>query len=334
MYEREFPSLAACVSYLAVRFPYSSLHESRDIDSGEMVRGARFPRWLFRGEAECYPTSSSGLVRLRASRPLLASEIETVADFAHHYVTHQLVLPYLAEVRTITSLEWLAVAATYEGLAFCQHYGLPTALIDFTSSLRVAAQFASAAPVGPSGAGRIAVLDVERSRSCSQIWDFRDLSPTRAARQRAYGLYKAGHPDLCDPDVRRQIGLTWFRFRHDSEDDLRWRKGFRQLLATRTDRLAGWVRHAIAIYARRETTLSLDAADLLLARIPLVPLLAKTSKRRGYGGFLTPATVRFDAVHEHRRSLRDWTRARERCPNRPIRTYRRVGRSLVRFVGT
>ncbi len=334
-YERQFPSLSACVEHLRTRYPRRYLVGSRDIDTGELEPRARFPRWLFRGEPECFPRSTSGLVRLRAGSPACSAEVEAVADFVHRQVVHRLVLPYLTEVETITSLQWLGVAATYEGLAFCQHYGLPTALIDFTSSLHVAAGFAAATPhrstTGPWG--RIAVLDVRRSQSCSQIWDFRDLSPTRAARQRAYGLYVSGHADLRAPDVRRRLGLAWYRFRRDPPDEQRWLRGFDRLLATTDDRLAGWVRHGIAMHVQEHGALGAEAAALLASRVPMVPLLARTSSR-GYGFFVEPAAVAFDPLREHRRSLRDWTRPRPARRSASTRVFRRISDSLVRFVGT
>jgi hypothetical protein len=334
-YKRQFPTLTACVEYLRARYPRTSLVGSRDIDTGEMEPRARFPRWLFRGEPECFPSSTSALVRLRASSPAWSDEVEMVADFVHRHVVHQLVLPYLSEVETITNLQWLGVAATYEGLAFCQHYGLPTALIDFTSSLRVAAGFAVATAHRPAARpwGRIAVLDVMRSRSCSQIWDFRDLSPTRAARQRAYGLYVAGHADLCAADVRRRLGLVWYRFRRDPSDERPWLRGFDRLLATTDDRLAGWVRHGIAMHVREHGALDSETAAFLASRVPMVPLLARITSR-GRGSFVEPTAVPFDPLREHRRSLRDWTRLRAEQRGASTRLFRRISSSLVRYVGT
>ena len=66
-YTEEFRNLAECVAYLRERYPDERLSESRDIDTGKSFRGARFPRWLFRGERSCYPASRPTLWRLRRS---------------------------------------------------------------------------------------------------------------------------------------------------------------------------------------------------------------------------------------------------------------------------
>lgn len=336
-YAEEFRSLSECVAYLRERYRDERLSEGRDIDTGKSFRGARFPRWLFRGERSCFPASRPTLWRLRRSGDHLADEVERGTDFAVRYTVHHLVLPYIQDLDHFTSLTWMAVSATYEGLAFCQHYGLPTAMVDFTLSLRIAAAFASTPTSSASGAGhgRIAVLDTLKARECSQIIDLRDFSATRAARQKGFALYVPGHADLCSRRVQRKLGLKWYRFNRDAREEAQWQKGFGAMIRTDNDRLAGWLRHAVSIYARQVGPLSNETADYLCGRIPIVPLVAQSRRRPYWIAFQVPSTVPFETCTEAKRTMRDWTRDRTVDQGRRFTVYRHVpGTELVRFVGT
>jgi hypothetical protein len=68
-----------------------------------------------------------------------------------------LILPYTADLDHWTDIEHFTKSTVYEALAFVQHYGLPTAFIDFTDDLDIASSFA--AQGAPATLARIAVLD-------------------------------------------------------------------------------------------------------------------------------------------------------------------------------
>jgi FRG domain len=337
IYERSFENLFECVSHLRSRYNCSErTPSSRDIDTGEFFKG-NFPRWLFRGEANCYPFSRPGLWRLRRFEPKLAGEIEAITDFAYKYTAHHLVLPYTSGLDHFTNLKWMAISTGYEALAFCQHYGLPTAFVDFTPSLTVAASFASA-PIGTvTGTfGRIAVLDAAVACKRSQLIDLRHFSATRAARQKGFAVYVPRHANLCDLRAQRKLGITWYRFRRCPENERRWQARFPTLLRTDNDRLAGWLRHAISIYARLVDALSADAAHYLCARIPVVPLIAHWHGSQAGISFEPPIAIQFDPRQERLRTIRDWSTLRKRQnQSEPFTVYRRIpGTRLVRFVGT
>jgi FRG domain len=334
-YDDEFGSLTECIAELGLRYPRETLPVSRDIDTGEEFRGARFPRWLFRGEARCYETCRPTVWRLQQVRNRRGREISRITEFVYKYTAHHLVLPYIQDLEHFTSLEWMAISAAYEALGFCQHYGLPTALMDFTSNLRTAAMFASHTR-GRERWGRVGVLDVTQARGHSQIIDLRAFSATRAARQKAYAVYIPGHADLCDVRWQRKVGMRWYRFRRDGDDEAKWQAGSPGLLRTENDRLAGWVRHAVSIYTRRVVRLTEEAARYVCGRIPLVPLVARRSKSGGGIAFQAPTAVAFDEEVEKARTMREWQRRRRiGDPAGRFTVYRRVaGTDLVRFAGT
>jgi hypothetical protein len=205
--------------------------------------------------------------------------------------------------------------------------------MDFTMVLKVAAIFACLGRERQRW-GRIAVLDVEKARDASQIIDLRAFSATRAARQKAFGVYVPGHDNLCDLRRQRQLGVLWYRFRRDRDDEMQWQKRSAGLLRTTNDRLAGWVRHAVSVYARRVTPVSRRAAQYLLKRVPLLPLVAEL--RTGGIGFQKPTSIPFLSQVETARTFRDWQRHRRRPqPDSRFTVYRRIpGTRLVRFVGT
>jgi hypothetical protein len=86
---------------------------------------------------------------------------------------------------------------------------------------------------------RIAVLDAARAAQLGMIIDFQDFAATRAARQRAYGVYLKGHEDLCGEAAREHV--DWFRCTLQHEDLRTWGARLPDLLDTRQDRLAGWL---------------------------------------------------------------------------------------------
>jgi len=113
--------------------------------------------------------------------------------------------------------------------AFARHYCLPTQIFDFTSSPRVAINFAANRHWHESQAktGVMGILDVSRAKdSCAcELLDLREFAVApRAQLQKAFGLiYTAFHEHGFDslklPEIADNLGLTWQRFAHLPDDE-------------------------------------------------------------------------------------------------------------------
>src|SRR5262249_30248017 len=128
---------------------------------------------------------------------------------------------------------WGGGMSPYFAEGCCQHYGLPTNLVDFSSSLGVALSFARPTthlgkPNHEAAAGGVAVLDLSvysgieypdilLADLTSHPWS------RRPRRQAAFGVLargEVGHaPDLKAPHTCAQLGISWFTFRQASRSD-------------------------------------------------------------------------------------------------------------------
>ena len=332
-----FASLASCIAHVREKFPIASLSESLDVDTGTPT-GESFPRWLFRGERSCYPKCVSSFRRLQEDTKVpdtVKGDLAAITEFVVRYTVDYLILPYTADLDHWTDIEHFTKSTVYEALAFVQHYGLPTAFIDFTDDLDIASSFA--AQGAPATLARIAVLDAAHAAKFGMIIDFQDFAATRAARQRAYGVYLNGQQDLCGETAREYV--EWLCCTLRPEDLSNWGVRLPFLLDTQQDRLAGWVRHAVNMYVMQHGPFNPMTAAWILDRIPIVPLVGNHDGHEGID-FHPPETITFDPRDERTLSLEGWTNAtpidategslpeghRYECIN--------PARGLVRFLGT
>ena len=137
----EFPSLHACIDYIKANYPTDSITlNAKEID-GAAEFTSTVPRFLFRGESCDLPSTVSSMQRLKHCSswpPKVHIEIERIS----------------CEIDQQLQDFWHIGSMLSAG--FCQHYGLPTELIDITAKLEVAAFFASDGTVGQKG--RMAVF--------------------------------------------------------------------------------------------------------------------------------------------------------------------------------
>lgn len=130
-----------------------------DLTTGSRVLDPA-PQFLYRGEAEWFPSTEPTIVRLRRRSDLPVSEIEDLIRALASRIVRRLapINPDLARRYPTGSHRSRDVLVH----ALMQHYGLPMELIDFTSDLNVAAMFASG---GRSrGRGCIGVLDMDLAK--------------------------------------------------------------------------------------------------------------------------------------------------------------------------
>lgn len=138
------------------------------------------PAFLFRGERCDYEETLSTLDRHCRQLGLMSAAYKDLDNVAQ----------YAQEARCT---DWDLHPRL--GAAFCQHYGLPTPMFDFTSDPTVALRFASnrAHHQPMAKTGWVGVLDVAKARAdgCA-IFDLRNFGPAkRPGAQSAFGFMRA-----------------------------------------------------------------------------------------------------------------------------------------------
>jgi hypothetical protein len=111
-----------------------------------------------------------------------------------------------------------------QGEMFLQHYGLPTDLLDFSSSLKVSAYFAWKDK--PEHIGMLAVLDYDKARNHVDVFRLADFhlpdgsELIRPQHQEAYAVrHHPGHfTNLKDKDCCRAIRLKWYTFKKQTHN--------------------------------------------------------------------------------------------------------------------
>lgn len=224
------------------------------------------PAFLFRGERSEYPETLSSLDRHCRQLGLMSDAYEQLEEVAQY-------------VLQVSCADWNLHPRL--GAAFCQHYGLPTWMFDFTCDPAVAVFFSSNRAQHKSKAqrGRIGVLDVARAQAngCA-IFDLRQFEPAKRPRaQSGFGFMRAyfGHDDILDlkkPDVADEIGLSWIEFAHLSDDEtfLHVIGASSNLLSLKGDTAARIPQDLVDQYVREQGPLSCKAAAILAGEIPAI----------------------------------------------------------------
>ncbi len=124
--EQDFSSLGECLRFVRKEFPQQWLDRRHRNIEGDRFHAAQQSRMLFRGEVARFPTTVSSRRRLKENLAVsesAKSEILELTSWAESQLADLLKVPHLF------------------ARGYCQHYGLPTDFLDFTSSLEVAAVF-------------------------------------------------------------------------------------------------------------------------------------------------------------------------------------------------
>lgn len=239
------------------------------------------PAFLFRGERGDYPSTLSSLDRHCRQYGLLSpvyEQLEAVADYAASH----------------TIYGWQLHPR--EAAAFCQHYGLPTQMFDFTASADVAVFF-SANRRGhrtKASTGRVGILDVRKAlASACAVFDLRHFRQAkRPQKQHGFGMMRAyfGEDDILDlkaPDLMASIGLRWVEFAHlhDDETFLYVIGADDDLLSLQDDAAARLPQDLVDQYVSDEGVLIDEVARILSDEIPPLDRTAGENYRRWSGQY-------------------------------------------------
>jgi FRG domain len=220
------------------------------------------PEYLFRGECGQFPTTKAPINRrstyaLRDGTRLTDTDLKTLEEL----------IPLL--VKRFTEADYSL--GEHDAIGLLQHYGLPTWIIDFSSSFEHAATFAA---TGDETSGRICVFP---TRSYNRTFALVNLTghawAERPRRQEAFGLVIAptGVVDLKAPDARRFLGVQWFEFPISVIDRDFFRKKYDRLVSIVDDPSAGFLRFHITEYVEARDKVSPLLTKWLLEQIPVAP---------------------------------------------------------------
>jgi hypothetical protein len=160
-----------------------------------------------------------------------------------------------------------------------QHYGMPTAIVDFTGDGGKAFTFAAS---GEASIGRIAQLTLPEVTRATVV-DFSGHPwAQRAQLQAAFGLLiPDGAVDLKSELARSRLGLRWYEFPVSHDEHSYFNEKYRELMPWQDDPSAGFVRFHITEYVEAYGKLSPDLTDWLIERVPPAPYCYLTKSIEG-----------------------------------------------------
>lgn len=269
--DRKFGSLDEAAEFLLHEY----LQELPARIWSEQPSGLLIPHWapkyLFRGECGCYPTTVAGCYRsgaysVRDGRQLTPADLRVLWDL----------LPALA--RRFSDKDYSL--DEHSAIGLLQHYGLPTSLIDLTCHAGHAITFAG------SGDGKIGRICVFPATSIPPSVALVDLMEhpwcERPRRQCAFGvIVPPNYQDLKNKDVRRALRLQWYEFPISDEDRPLLHTQYAELVRLDNDPSCGFLRHHLTEYVEAHGKLSPLLTDWLLERVPMFPRCAEVKSFDG-----------------------------------------------------
>jgi hypothetical protein len=286
------PTLAGCLREVRRYFPSGQMIQCElSTPSGVVPHPA--PRYLYRGECGLFPTTESSHARIE--RVLDGRERDSLR-------------------RVVDALRWVFKQDGYdnsewdtEGLL--EHYGVPTGIVNVTSSLDVAAAFAAS---GDSDRGRICILTKPYRGGASFVDYTAHPWAERALRQKAFGIRPTGFTDLKSREADLRLGAVWVEFPLTALDREigQWRRN--DLVDASNDPHSAMVRGEVNHFVERFGKLPHGVARCLAERMPMVPLLHKVSdvdaaNREVVTYRVAPSACAYSEDVERAQSLRYWS---------------------------
>lgn len=295
---RHFRSLHDGVAFLNEAYAGEVAIEVKDRQTLSQLGSARSPAFLFRGESSQHATTTATMQRVSDEQALSPRGRALVPGLVS-YLERQL--------RDFLNMSEM------ESAGFSQHYGLPTELIDFTSSAKVAAFFAASGKPGTSG--YLATFSVASLVSSSILIDLRNhASAGRPRRQEAFAFFSRRHTDLKSNACVAELGSTWFTFTLlESDKDLYYYPQL-SLLDCHTDKAAGALQLVVDSMVQEHGKLPDELAAWFSKRIAAAPFVTRPTKWHPSGNpaeveLVAPAStgVPYKEELEREKSYRYWS---------------------------
>jgi hypothetical protein len=255
------------------------------------------PRYLYRGECGLFPTTESSQLRLERSGEFNPKEQEALRKV-------------VSALRSVFKQpDYDNTEADAEGLL--EHYGVPSPIINFTSSPDIAAVFAAAADADAEY-GRICIL-TRPYKGGAMVFDYRQHPfAVRAWRQMGFGVVPQGFTDLKSREADIRLGAIWVEFRISAADRAAVSPAYRYLLNASDDYHSAIARVEVNHFIEQFGKLPHKVAVHLAKRIPMVPLLSKVDRvddlnREVVTYRVAPSECPFSEVAEREMSLRYWS---------------------------
>jgi hypothetical protein len=272
------PTLGNCVEKWRHRESQRTSILATDPETGEQ-ENIQVPSWLFRGESVDYPNTYSSMHRFSLSqlKPNARDEIVAVTK------------------RLDSVLRGYGMAPMYSA-ALLQHYGLPTELIDVTSSLDAAAAFAAH---GNSSAGLLMAFPTEEIAKHAILIDLKRIHFARRPRhQAAFAFFHREEPNLKNHELFKSLSAERIVFKGTEQELRRWDEHYTLICgAPHTDATSGLLNKLVedVVLAHPESgkpyTICEEAQSWLDERIPWAPVPMRAV--RGEPSVMEPAWEKF-----------------------------------------
>jgi hypothetical protein len=248
-------SLAACLASIKKDFVGPDVAvPARSLWGGMPIASQPAPCFMFRGENAPYSSMESSMERLRANEHL-STDIATVESVAQSIGRH---------------LENHVGLSPPGAASLLQHYGLPTELIDVSSSAAVAAFFAVFG--NTCGIGTISVFDTRAVADHACLIGMGELDfAWRPVRQAGYGISDQNNRNLRAAGFLSKVNVEEYSFPLTAAATTYLRRAH-ELLLDYQDPSRAIIVHLIDCLVKNDGPFTYGVAKWLADHVPPTPL--------------------------------------------------------------
>jgi hypothetical protein len=274
--EKEFDSMGKCLQYVDTHFRQRTVLKQVKAIGTDDTSTQEIPRYYYRGESKVYPSTTSSMQRAQATQ------------------SHRVVSDVLKVVGDVDSQlqSWLGIDPMLSA-GYLQHYGLPTELLDISSSLETASFFGSYPDFqSVPQDGCLCVFDTECIINKSVVIDLTQHPyALRPQLQSAYTFFHRRYLDIKANECVADLSLHWFYYKTSLEEKKKFFDRLKYLPSSLDDVTAGFIYMQLSNLAYK---ISDAAADFLVNKcpIPVVPIVIESTT--GIAKTFKQANIKFD----------------------------------------